>query len=363
LIRTVRNLRLFDAGYNRENLYLVTTNFSGYPGPRHGALVKEIWDHMASLPGAHAVGITLNLLPYDRRLKITVEGYAQRSGDEMYADRLLVGPGFLETMGIPLLVGRTITPRDDENAPKICVVSATMAHTFFPNSNPIGRHFTFQRTGAEYQVEIVGVVKDVKRTQSPEKPWHAVYCPILQDLPLGGITLLVRTAGDATSVISEVRRRFQSIDRNLFLQVQTMDHFADNSVFFFQRFLAALAGAFSVLAMLLACVGLYGVMAYSVARRTNEIGVRMALGADRGNVIAMVVRETMRLVGAGMLVGLLAAWAATRVIASALFGLTAMDPLTVVSAVLVMAAVALLSGYVPSRKAAEVNPVEALRQE
>jgi predicted permease len=365
LIRTVRNLQLFDAGYNRENLYLVDTNFSGYPGPRHGALVKQIWDRMSSLPGARAVGITLNLLPYDRRLNITVEGYAQRSGDEMYADRLLVGPGFLETMGIPLLAGRTITPRDDENAPKICVVSVTMARAFFPNSNPIGRHFTFQRTGAEYEAEIVGVVKDVKRTQSPGSPgpWHAVYCPILQDLPLGGITLLVRTAGDPAPVISEVRRRFQNIDRNLFLHVQTEERFSDNSVFFFQRFLATLAGIFSLLALLLACVGLYGVMAYSVSRRTNEIGIRMALGADRGNVIIMVARETMRLVGIGMLVGLLAAWAATRAIASALFGLTAMDPFTIVSALLVMAAVALVSGYVPSRRAADVNPVEALRQE
>jgi ABC-type antimicrobial peptide transport system permease subunit len=173
---------------------------------------------------------------------------------------------------------------------------------------------------------------------------------------------LVRTAGDAGTVIAAVRRQFQTIDKNLFLDVRTMYRQMDDSVFF-QRFLATLSGAFSLLALLLACVGLYGVMAYSVSRRTNEIGIRMALGAGRGTVTRMVVTETMRLVGTGMLFGLVAAWAATRLIANALFGLSPMDPMTVISAVLVLAIVALLSGYAPSRRAARVDPVVALRHE
>jgi predicted permease len=362
LIRTVQNLHQFDPGFNRDNLYAVTTNFLGYKGPQTGALVKQIWNHVGSLPGARAVGLAIEILPFPHRLPVTVEGYSDQSKQEMYVDRMLVGPGFFDAMGIPLLSGRTITIRDDENAPKVCVVSAAMARKFFGNQSPIGRHFTFERTGAEYQVEIVGVARDIRKADSKDQIWRAVYCPMLQDLPLGGTIVLVRTAGDAGSVIAAVRGQFQTIDKNLFLDVRTMYRQMDDSVFF-QRFLATLSGAFSLLALLLACVGLYGVMAYSVSRRTSEIGIRMALGAGRGTVIRMVVTETMRLVGTGMLIGLVAAWAATRLIANALFGLSPMDPMTVISAILVLAIVALLSGYAPSRRAARVDPVVALRHE
>jgi predicted permease len=362
LIRTVQNLHQFDPGFNPENLYAVTTNFLGYKGPQTGALVKQIWDRLGSLPGARAVGLGLEIMPFPHRLPLTVEGYTGESKQEMYVDRMLVGPGFFEAMGIPLLSGRAVTIGDDENAPKVCVVSAAMARKFFGNQNPIGRHFTFQRTGAEYQAEIVGVARDIRKADSKDQIWRAVYCPMLQDLPLGGVIVLVRTAGDAASVITAVRRQFQTIDKNLFLDVRTMYRQLDDSVFF-QRFLAMLAGAFSLLALLLACAGLYGVMAYSVSRRSNEIGIRMALGAGRGTVIAMVLTETMRLVGTGMLIGLVAAWAATRLIANALFGLSPMDPMTVVSALLVLAGVALLSAYAPSRRASKVDPVVALRHE
>jgi predicted permease len=362
LVRTVQNLRQFDPGFNRDNLYTITTNFFGYKGPQTGALLKQIWDRIGSLPGARAVGLAIEMLPFPHRLPISVEGFNDASKQEMYVDRMLIGPGFFDAMGIPLLSGRAITTRDDENAPKVCVVSSSMARRFFPNQDPIGRHFTFQRSGAAYQVEIVGVARDVRKADSKEQIYRAVYCPMLQDLPLGGTVVLVRTTGDPTPVIAELRRQFRSIDRNLVLDVKTMYRQMDDSVFF-QRFLATLAGVFSLLALLLACVGLYGVMAYSVSRRTSEIGIRMALGAGPGMVIAMVIRETMRLVGTGMLIGLLAAWAATRLIANALFGLTPMDPMTVASAVLMLAGVALVSGYAPSRRAAKVDPAVALRQE
>jgi len=362
LIRTVRNLQQFDLGFNRDNLYVVTTNFFGYRGPQTGAVVKQIWDRLGSLPGARAVGLGLEMVPFSHRMPVTVEGYSGDPKQEMYVDRMLVGPGFFDAMEIPLLSGRAITIRDDENAPKVCVVSAAMARKFFGNQNPIGRHFTFQRTGAEYQPEIVGVAKDIRKADSKEQIVRAVYCPMLQDLPLGGVQVLVRTSGNASTVMPALRRQFQTIDRNLFLDVKTMYRQLDDSVFF-QRFLATLSAAFSILALLLACVGLYGVMAYSVSRRTNEIGIRMALGAERGSVIMMVISETMRLVGTGMVVGLIAAWAATRLIASALFGLSPMDPITVLSAILLLGIVALLSGYVPSLRASKVDPVVALRHE
>jgi predicted permease len=361
LVRSVRNLQVFDPGFDRARLYLLSTRFLGYKGPQTGALLKEISDRMASLPGARAVGIAQDVPPQDRRLNVTVDVATKLPQEKMYVDRLLVGPGFFDAMGIPLLSGRLLTARDDEHAPNVCVVSATMARAFFPDRSPLGRHFTFKRTGAEYDVEIVGVVKDLKKAD-PQGEWRPVYCPMLQDLPTGGGTLLVRADGDAAAVITEARRRFRDIDRNLFVEVMSMERNLENTVFF-QRLLATLSGVFGLLALLLASIGLYGVMAYSVARRSNEVGIRMALGADRRRVVGGVVRETMMLVAGGVVVGMVAAWGATRLIASTLFGLTAMDPLTLALAVGVMATVALAAGYVPARRAAAVDPVVALRQE
>jgi predicted permease len=361
LIRTVRNLQLFDPGFDRDQLYLISTNFLGYKGPQTGRLMKEMRDRTASLPGARAVGIAQDIPPSDRRLNVTVDGAPALPTEKMYVDRLLVGPGFFEVMGIPLIAGRVLTERDDERAPNVCVVSATMARTFFPDRSPLGRHFRFKRTGAEYEVEVVGVAKDLKKAD-PNGEWRPVYCPMLQDLPSGGATVLVRTGRDAAPVIAEARRRLHAIDNNLFIDVKTMDRRMEDTVFL-QRMLAMLSGVFGSLALLLASIGLYGVMAYSVARRTNEVGIRMALGADRRKVIATVVKETMTLVAAGVLLGMGAALAATRLLSSTLFGLTAMDPVTLTFAIAVMLTVALLAGYLPARRAAAVNPVIALRQE
>jgi ABC-type antimicrobial peptide transport system permease subunit len=236
-----------------------------------------------------------------------------------------------------------------------------MARAFFGDRSPIGRHFTFRRTGAEYTVEIVGVAKDLKRAD-PLGEWRLVYCPMLQDLPTLNAIVIIRANGDASAVLAEARRQFREIDRNLFVDVASMGRRIEDNAFF-QRLLATLASVFGLLALLLASIGLYGVMAYSVARRSNEVGIRMALGADRRTVVATVVRESMTLVVAGVAVGLVAAWGATRLIASTLFGVTAMDPLTLAFAIVAMTAVALVAGYIPARRAAAVNPVVALRHD
>jgi putative ABC transport system permease protein len=214
---------------------------------------------------------------------------------------------------------------------------------------------------AEYTVEIVGVANDLKGAD-PQGEWRPVYCPMLQDLPTLNAIVLIRASGDAPAVLAEARRQFREIDKNLFVDAGSMDRRIEDNVFF-QRLLATLASVFGLLAVLLAAIGLYGVMAYSVARRSNEVGIRMALGADRRTVVANVVRETMTLVVAGVAVGLAAAWSATRLIASTLFGVTAMDPLTLAFAITAMMTVALLAGYVPARCAAAVNPIVALRQD
>jgi predicted permease len=361
LVQTVRNLQAFDPGFDREGLYLLHTMFLGYKGPQTGTLLKEVWERMSSLPGARAVGMSQEVPPDGRRLGVTVEDAVNLAPNRMYVDRLMVGPGFFDAMGIPILAGRAITVRDDEDAPKVCVVSAAMARTFFADRNAIGRHFTFKRAGAEYTVEIVGVAKDVRRAE-PQGEWRPVYCPLLQDLPTLNVVVLIRASGDASAVIAAARRQFRKIDKNLFVDVLSMDRRIEDNVFF-QRLLATLASVLGGLALALAAIGLYGVMAYSVARRSNEVGIRMALGADRRRVIVNVVRETMTLVTAGVVIGVPAAWGATRLIAGTLFGVAAMDPRTVAFVLTAMMIVALLAGYLPARRAAAVNPVMALRQE
>ena len=364
LVRTLRNLRLFDPGFRRENLYAVWTTFQG-GRPANGAMVKEISRLIENLPGAISAAFTFNF-PLDQfsgaRFKISVDGPMPVSGDDAYVRRLLIGPDVLGTVGLQLLSGRPITERDDENAPKVCLISATVARLLFPGQDPVGRRFKFERTGAETTPEIIGVVSDVKSPDSKDRILHAVYCPLMQDLPLGDATVLVRTTGDPSTAINELRRRFQNYDRNLFLDIKSLEARL-NEALILQRFAAAIASVFGVLALVLASAGLYGVMAYSVSRRTNEIGIRMALGAGRAKVVGMVLRETMKLVGIGLVVGLAAALAATRLVATSLFGVAPTDPITIGLAVVVMAAVAILAGYAPARRAAGVDPMIALRHE
>jgi putative ABC transport system permease protein len=364
LLQTLRNLRLFDPGFKRANLYATWTEFQG-GRPGNGPMVKELTRRMENLPGATASAVTFNYPSggfSGARFKISVDGRNPVSGDDAYVNRLLVGPGVFKTMGLQLLSGRQIEARDDENAPKVCLLSATVARLFFAGQNPVGRRFKFERTAAESTAEIIGVVQDVKNTETKDKLLHAVYCPVLQDLPLGDVSVLVRIPGDPTATLTELRRQFQEFDRNLFLQVRSLDDWASADLLL-QRFFATLASAFGALALLLATAGLYGVMAYSVSRRTIEIGIRMAVGAGQGSVIRMVVRETMKLVAIGIVIGLLSALAATRLVANALFGVKPTDPITIGIAVFVMIAVTLIAGYAPARRAASVDPMIALRHE
>jgi predicted permease len=363
LVRSLQNFRSFDPGYSRKDLYVVYLPFSGYKGAQAGTTLRRLWDRIATLPKAEAVSVTPMLPPYFRHFNISVEGSKTVSEKEsVYADRLLIGPGFFETLGIPLLSGRGISASDDENTPKVCVVTADFARAYFPGQDPIGHHFTFQREGAQHKAEIVGVAKDINKLNAMEKVWRAALCPTLQDLPIASTLVLIRAQGDPAVALNALRQQVRLVDPNLFMEVETIQE-SDDDDLFMQRLAAGLSTLFALLAQVLVSVGLFGVMTYSVSRRINELGVRVALGAKRRNIVGMVIWETMRLVGIGMIIGLAVAMSVMRLAASLLFGVKSTDPLTISVALFVMASVALLAAYIPARRAASVDPMVALRHE
>jgi len=272
-----------------------------------------------------------------------------------------VAPSFLATMGIPLLLGRDFTPQDNQQAPNMAIVNQTLAQRFFPNQNPLGRGIIVD--GVETQ--IIGVARDAKYGGIREAIPSLVYLPYLQNRPAlpAEMSFVARTVGDPNASIAAIRQAAQSIDRNLPLfNVRTQSELIARS-FVKARLFATLSSFFGLLALALISIGLYGVMSYTVARRTHEIGIRMALGAQSGNVLRMVMGESLLLVSLGLAIGLAAALATTRLIAGMLFGLTPTDPMTIALATLLLLAVAALAGWLPARRAARVDPMVALRRE
>jgi len=274
----------------------------------------------------------------------------------------IVGSDFFAAMGIPLVEGRSFGPQDTKSSQKVAVVSESMAQKFFPTGSPVGKRFGIQGRESAEQIEVIGVVKDAKYGNLKEQFRPMAFYPYSQ----GGDTLpnlVVRFSGPPSAVVPQVRETIKQVNRNLPIDdvVSLSDQIGRSLVQ--QKLVARLASFFGLLALLLACVGLYGVMSYGVARRTNEIGIRMALGAQGRSVLWLVLREALLLVVIGLAVGVLASLAVTKTAASLLYELKPNDPLTIVLATLILTAVALIAGYLPARRAARVDPMVALRDE
>jgi predicted permease len=271
-------------------------------------------------------------------------------------------------MGIPLLSGRTFGPQDNTTTPKVVVVNQTFASKYFPNQNAIGKRFTFD-TSKPDDVEIIGVCRDAKYTSQRDEVPPTVYSSFRQDRPMGSATFEVRTVGDSVATIAGVRNVVREIDANLpVMNVKSQVEQADETLRM-ERLFAKLLTLFALLAQQLAAIGLFGVLAYTVSQRTREIGIRMALGADRASVLKMIVRQGMTLAVLGVILGLVGAYVLTKYLESwvslskMLFGVKVSDPLTYAVIAVLLTVVALIACYIPARRATKVDPLVALRYE
>ena len=366
--RSLNNLRQLDLGLRSDHLvtFSIAPELNGYTPQRTVAFFDQLHQALASQSGVEAVSESVipAFTDTNSSSNITVEGYQAGEEEEMQADGNWIGSGYFSAMGIPLLEGREFGASDTTGSPKVGIINETMARRFFAERNPIGSRFTFGAgSGARPDIEIVGVVKDSKHASVRDKSGSFVYLPYSQFKTIGRITFYVKTRQDVGAMASSLRREMQRLDGNLpVFDLKTLERQIDESLFN-DKFLTFLSMCFALLAALLASLGLYGVMAYTVTRRTREIGIRMALGATRGVVSWLILREVVVLALVGLVVGLPAAYGLGRLTESLLFGVKAGDPLVFVGAGVLLSAATLVGGYLPARKAASIDPLVALRCE
>jgi predicted permease len=379
-IRSLRNLRRLDLGMKTEHLvaFNLSPALSGYTPLRTKQFTKQVAERIRTAPGVSAAAFAnMGLLEGNEWDSwITVDGYTPKPGEVPDPYCNAVSPGYFATMGIPLILGRDFDSRDERYDPprdealhatppyRVAIVNETWVKHYVGNRDPIGRHFGFGiDPGTTTPIEVIGVVKDAKYTGVRDDIPEQVFVPFLEDDFAGGSVMYVRTTAEPSAAYGVIRQVVRDVDGKVpVYNLRTLEHQIDQSLLN-DRLIATLSTAFGVLATLLAVIGLYGVMAYSVARRTREIGVRMALGAVPGNVIWLVMREVLLLVGGGVVLGLIGAFGVSRLVTSQLYGITPNDPVTIAAAAGILAVVALLAGYIPARRATRVNPTMALRYE
>ena len=294
---------------------------------------------------------------------VHVEGYNPGEGENMNPHVNGVGPSFFTTVGMPLVAGREFDARDVAGAQRVAIVNETFARRYFKDGHPIGRRLGWGREQETLPIEIVGVVRDARLDRMREEPERFVFVPSAEQDDLTGVVFYVRTDGDPAALSTPVRAAVREVDAALpVTDLKAMTTVVDESLFA-DRIVAGLSAAFGLLATVLAAVGLYGVMSYAVARRTREIGVRVALGADRSRILKLVLGEIAILSGIGMAIGLPGGWGLGRVVESRLFGLRAFDLPTLLFAAAVLAMATLLAGALPALRALRVQPASALRYE
>jgi len=366
-VRGLQRARAVDTGIRQpENVLLVDVNTlaAGYSDSAGAALVDRLLERVRALPGVRSAAVATQLpLGFGgfSDMSVEIDGYTFRENEDRTALISWVSAQYFETAGVPILRGRGITEQDRSGAPDIVVVNEAFARRFWPGQDPIGKRLRAGGSTGPWRT-VVGVSRDVKGRSLAEAAPATFYRPIQQAFS-SRFTLHVRSEGDPRALQQTLRRAFEELDPNLPLAgVRTMaQHMSAAS--FVQRMGAWLLSSFGALALVLAAVGLYGVLSYSVAQRTREMGVRIAVGASRKDVLALVVGRAMRLTAIGLAAGIVLAAGAGRLLRSQIFGVSPLDPVTFVGAVLLLGAVALLAAWLPARRAARVDPIVALQSE
>jgi predicted permease len=371
-LRTVYNLRQVDVGFNPNNLVLFRVNpqLNRYDPPRIGSLYDQIVERLGAVRGVRAVTLTnppllsggVNTTSFIVQGRPYAPGVLEDSRSQTNTiNRVRVAENFFATMEMPLLRGRQFTDRDNVPTPRIAMINEAAVKKFFPDEDPIGRRFgNSPETSGD--IEIVGVIRDAKYNALREPAPPTMYVPYKQ-YPVGGMAFVIRTSGDPSAMMSSVREAVRAVDPNVPLMDMSTQMDQIERRFAQERVFAQAYTLFGGLALLVAAIGLFGLMSYNVTRRTTEIGIRMALGAQQQTVLQMVMRESLVLVAIGVIIGVVAAFGGGRFVASLLFGLEPTDLATSALAVTVMLAVAAFAGYLPARRASRLDPMLALRHD
>ncbi len=369
LIQSLWRLRNVSPGFESRNLltFVVAIPDVKYPTEKQDQFYRDLVGRLKTLPGVREAGaiIPLPLSGDQFRISFEQEGHPVAKGDQPSADFFAISDDYFNTLGVKMIKGRQFTQRDGVKAPGVIIINDAFAKKYFPNEDPIGKRLKPGISTTEEKPdwkEIVGVVSDVRNRNLSSELRPGYFLPQAQ-VPFNQMTILVRTDNDPHSLITAIQNQVHTMDADVpMFNVKTMDDYISATVAA-PRFNTTLLALFATVALVLTIVGLYGVMSYSVAQRTNEIGIRMALGAQTMDVLRLIVSQGFKLVLVGLVIGLAGAFALTRVLSSLLFGVTAKDPLTFVTVPLMLALVALLACYLPARRATKLDPLVALRYE
>jgi predicted permease len=367
--RTLINLNTTSLGFDPHNLLLFSIQAppARYPAPQDIALHQRIEDRLAQVPGVQSVTLIENPLLAHSRSDTDFQPTDQptRKGDDVDQDMNGVGQTFFQTYRIPILYGRAFGPTDTPNSPLVAVINQSLAHRVYPGIDPVGRTFISQirRDRARSIYKIIGVSADAKYDALQDDPPPTFYTLYHQQKEEPFLTYTIKTQLSPAAILPALRNAVQSIDKDLPLRdIRTQNEQIEASISE-QRLFATLTAGFGILALILACIGIYGIMAYDVARRTSEIGIRMALGAHTRQVLLMVLRESSWLAILGVAAGLAAAFGLTRFVRTMLYGLQPTDPTTLIAATLILLAIAIAAAYGPARRASRIDPMQALRHE
>jgi len=366
LVRSFVSVREIDPGFNAKNLLtaFVMLPPSKYPEPRRqAAFFREVVDHIASIPGVEsAAGADSAPMLSNDAGPVSIEGHEPRPGEmEIHAERPKITPDYFRAMGIRLVRGRTFTWADNESAPQVAMINEAAARQYWPNEDAMGKRVRLDDGGTAWR-PVIGVVGDVRQDGLAKAARPEVYAPLPQS-PVPYMVLAVRTRVAPESLVGAVRHAVKAVDKDQPLfQIQTMQQVVDDSVAG-RRFQTSLLAAFAAVALGLAAIGIYGLMSYSVSQRTHEIGIRMALGGKRAEILRLVVGRGMVLAMVGVAVGIGGALLLTRFLSSLLYGVGANDPVTFLGVAVLLSAVAALASLIPAWRAARIDPMEALRYE